>query len=90
MTVTGKTVGENLKGFPVLDRDVIRSLDQPYHSEGGIAILYGNLAPEGGVVKQSAVAPEMLQRTAVHGSSRASRMRQPPFSMGLSSPETWS
>jgi dihydroxy-acid dehydratase len=64
MTVTGKTVGENLKGFPVLDRDVIRSLDQPYHSEGGIAVLYGNLAPEGAVVKQSAVAPEMLQRTA--------------------------
>jgi dihydroxy-acid dehydratase len=63
MTVTGKTVGENLKGFPVLDRDVIRSLNQPYHEEGGIAILYGNLAPEGGVVKQSAVAPEMLRRT---------------------------
>jgi dihydroxy-acid dehydratase len=63
MTVTGKTVGDNLKVFPVLDRDVIRSLDQPYHNEGGIAILYGNLAPEGAVVKQSAVAPEMLQRT---------------------------
>ena len=63
MTVTGKTVGDNLKGFPVLDRDVIRSLDQPYHREGGIAVLYGNLAPEGAVVKQSAVAPEMLQRT---------------------------
>lgn len=63
MTVTGKTVGDNIKGFPVLDRDVIRSLNQPYHKEGGIAILYGNLAPEGAVVKQSAVAPEMLQRT---------------------------
>jgi dihydroxy-acid dehydratase len=67
LTVTGKTVGENLKGFPVCDRDVIRSLDQPYHSEGGIAVLYGNLAPEGAVVKQAAVAPEMLQRT---GSAR--------------------
>jgi dihydroxy-acid dehydratase len=63
MTVTGKTVGENLKGFPVFDRDVIRPLDQPYHSEGGIAVLYGNLAPEGAVVKQSAVAPEMHKRT---------------------------
>jgi dihydroxy-acid dehydratase len=63
MTVTGKTVGDNLKQFPVLDRDVIRSLDQPYHREGGIAVLYGNLAPEGAVVKQSAVAPEMLRRT---------------------------
>ena len=62
MTVTGKPVGDNLKAFPVLDRDVIRAFDQPYHKEGGIAILYGNLAPEGAVVKQSAVAPEMLQR----------------------------
>ncbi len=62
MTVTGKPVGDNLKAFPVLDRDVIRTFDQPYHKEGGIAILYGNLAPEGAVVKQSAVAPEMLQR----------------------------
>jgi dihydroxy-acid dehydratase len=63
VTVTGKTAGENIKGFPIFDRDVIRPLDQPYHSEGGIAVLYGNLAPEGAVVKQSAVAPEMLQRT---------------------------
>lgn len=62
-TVTGKAVGDNLAASKVLDRDVIRSLDAPYHSEGGIAILYGNLAPEGAVVKQAAVAPEMLQRT---------------------------
>ncbi|HQN18732.1 MAG TPA: dihydroxy-acid dehydratase [Syntrophobacteraceae bacterium] len=64
MTVTGKTAGDNLRAFPVLDRDVIRPIDQPYHNEGGIAVLYGNLAPEGAVVKQSAVAPEMLRRTA--------------------------
>jgi len=63
-TVTGKTVGENLDASRILDRDVIRSVDTPYHSEGGIAILYGNLAPEGAVVKQAAVAPEMLQRDA--------------------------
>lgn len=63
MTVTGRTVGDNVKSFPVLDHDVIRPLDRPYHNEGGIAILYGNLAPEGAVVKQSGVAPEMLQRT---------------------------
>jgi dihydroxy-acid dehydratase len=63
LTVTGKTVGENLEKVKVLDHSVIRSLGNPYHREGGIAILYGNLAPEGGVVKQSAVAPEMLQRT---------------------------
>jgi dihydroxy-acid dehydratase len=62
-TVTGRTVGENLETVRVLDRDVIRSLDAPYHQQGGIAVLYGNLAPEGAVVKQSAVAPEMLQRT---------------------------
>jgi dihydroxy-acid dehydratase len=64
MTVTGKTAGDNLREFPVLDREVIRPIDQPYHNEGGIAVLYGNLAPEGAVVKQSAVAPEMLRRNA--------------------------
>jgi len=60
MTVTGKTVGENLKKARVLDPDVIRPLDQPYSKEGGIAILRGNLAPDGAVVKQSAVAADML------------------------------
>lgn len=62
LTVSGRTVGENIDAAQVLDREVIRSLDNPYHREGGIAILRGNLAPEGAVVKQSAVAPEMLQR----------------------------
>ena len=62
LTVTGGTVGENIDAARVLDREIIRSLDNPYHREGGIAILRGNLAPEGAVVKQSAVAPEMLQR----------------------------
>ncbi len=60
-TVTGKTVGENIRSAGVRDREVIRPLDNPYHKEGGIAILYGNLAPEGSVVKQSAVAPKMLK-----------------------------
>ncbi len=60
-TVTGKTLGENIDSAEVRDREVIRPLDNPYHKEGGIAILYGNLAPEGSVVKQSAVAPEMLK-----------------------------
>ncbi|MGO9314989.1 MAG: dihydroxy-acid dehydratase [Syntrophobacteraceae bacterium] len=62
LTVTGKSVGENLKDARVLRPEVIRPLESPYHKEGGIAILYGNIAPEGGVVKQSAVAPEMLIR----------------------------
>lgn len=60
-TVTGKTVGENLKNTAVLNREVIRSKDNPVHREGGIAILKGTLAPEGAVVKQSAVDPKMLK-----------------------------
>jgi dihydroxy-acid dehydratase len=59
MTVTGKTLGDNLKGVRVRDQEIIRSLDNPYHARGGIAVLYGNLAPDGAVVKQSAVADEM-------------------------------
>ena len=60
MTVTGKTVGENIRNAQVLDRDVIRSVKDPYSKEGGIAILRGNLAPDGAVVKQSAVSQNML------------------------------
>lgn len=60
LTVTGKTVAENLEGARVLDHDVIRPLDNPFSKTGGIAVLHGNLAPEGSVVKRSAVAPEML------------------------------
>ena len=62
MTVTGKTVGENLRDARVLDSDVIHSVDNPYSKQGGIAILRGSLAPGGAVVKQSAVAPEMMCR----------------------------
>ena len=67
MTVTGRTVGENLDalGAKVRDADVIRSVDAPYSPQGGIAILKGSLAPGGAVVKQSAVAPEMMVREAV-------------------------
>ena len=60
LTVTGKTVGVNLKEAAVLNSDVIRPLNNPYSKEGGIAILRGNLAPDGAVVKQSAVAERML------------------------------
>jgi dihydroxy-acid dehydratase len=60
LTVTGQTVGVNLKGAAVLNSDVIRPLNNPYSKEGGIAILRGNLAPDGAVVKQSAVAERML------------------------------
>jgi len=60
MTATGKTLGENLAKVKVRDHEIIRSTDNPYHEKGGIAVLYGNLAPDGAVVKQSAVADEML------------------------------
>ncbi|WP_300672648.1 dihydroxy-acid dehydratase [Desulfoluna sp.] len=61
ITVTGATVGENSKNARILDPDVIRSWDSPYHEEGGLAVLFGNIAPDGCVVKQSAVLPEMMQ-----------------------------
>ena len=60
MTVTGKTVGENIEGCVNLDTNVIRPIENPYSETGGIAVLKGNLAPEGSVVKRSAVLPEML------------------------------
>ena len=60
MTVTGKTVGENIKDCVNLNPEVIRPIDNPYSQTGGIAVLRGNLAPEGSVVKRSAVLPEML------------------------------
>ncbi len=60
LTVTGKTVGENIAGCENRDREVIRPAEAPYSETGGIAVLRGSLAPEGGVVKRSAVAPEML------------------------------
>jgi dihydroxy-acid dehydratase len=61
ITVTGKTLAENIESAKVLDAQVIRPLDNPYMQEGGIAVLRGNLAPDGAVVKQSAVVPEMLK-----------------------------
>ena len=60
LTVTGKTVGENTAGVRIANREVIRPLEKPYHEEGGIAILRGNLAPDGAVVKQAAVDKAML------------------------------
>ncbi len=60
ITVTGKTVGENIEGCINLNHDVIRPVENPYSEAGGIAVLRGNLAPNGSVVKRSAVLPEML------------------------------
>lgn len=61
ITATGGTVAENLVTVRVLNHDVIRSIEAPYSKTGGIAVLFGSLAPNGGVVKRSAVAPEMQQ-----------------------------
>lgn len=61
ITATAKTVGENIKNCVNLNPDVIRPIENPYSQTGGIAILKGNLAPDSGVVKRSAVAPEMLK-----------------------------
>jgi len=60
ITVTGKTVGENISDAYIQDPDVIKSVEKPYRDTGGLAILRGSLAPDGAVVKQAAVAPEMM------------------------------
>jgi dihydroxy-acid dehydratase len=62
-TVTGKTLGENIASAEVLDRKVIRSVEEPYAATGGLAVLYGNLAPNGAVVKTGAVNPSMIKHT---------------------------
>ena len=61
ITVTGKSVGKNLKSVSNLNPQIIRPFSNPYHDQGGLAVLFGNLAPDGCVVKQSAVCDEMLQ-----------------------------
>lgn len=60
LTVTGKTVAENLSSAKIMNEKVVRPLNDPIHNEGGLAILYGNLAPEGAVVKRAAVTQEMM------------------------------
>jgi dihydroxy-acid dehydratase len=66
-TVTGRNLAENVTGVGVRDESVIRPLDAPYSASGGLAILFGNLAPDGAVVKRAVVAPEMRQH---HGPAR--------------------
>ncbi|MGC4045456.1 MAG: dihydroxy-acid dehydratase [Armatimonas sp.] len=61
ITVTGKTLGENIANAPVHDTDVVRPLDNPYSAKGGLGVLFGNLAPNGSVLKTGAVAPSMMQ-----------------------------
>jgi len=61
LTATGKLLGENLKGKKVMNPEIIRPIENPYHATGGLAVLFGNLAPEGAVVKRSAVDDSMLR-----------------------------
>lgn len=63
MTCTGKTVGENIANCEIKNTEIIRTIDNPYSTTGGIAVLKGNLAPDGCVVKRSAVAPEMMHHS---------------------------
>ena len=63
LTVTGKTIAENVEGARVLNPEVVRPLENPFSKTGGLQVLWGNIAPEGCVVKRSAVAPEMLKHT---------------------------
>ncbi|GHU50978.1 dihydroxy-acid dehydratase [Clostridia bacterium] len=63
MTVTGSSIGDNTRNTVILDKDVIHTVDAPYRNRGGLAILRGNLAPDGAVVKESAVAEEMLKHS---------------------------
>jgi dihydroxy-acid dehydratase len=63
ITVTGKTIKENISAVVNKDKEVIRSIDHPYHPIGGLAALFGNIAPDGSIVKQSAVAPNMLKHS---------------------------
>jgi len=61
ITVTGKNIGQNIENTSILDSDVIRTIDNSYHSKGGIVFLKGNLAPQGAVVKSSAIHSDMLR-----------------------------
>jgi dihydroxy-acid dehydratase len=60
LTVTGRRMGENIEGLKIPEQKVIRTINNPYHETGGLAVLFGSLAPDGAVVKQAAVDPEML------------------------------
>ncbi|MEM3402334.1 MAG: dihydroxy-acid dehydratase [Candidatus Hadarchaeales archaeon] len=65
LTVTGKTVRENIKFAIIRDKEVIRPPTRPYRKEGGIAILYGSLAPEGAVVKYAGISPKMMRKRGI-------------------------
>lgn len=88
-TVTGKTVGENLETAENLDTSLIRPLEEPYSKTRRHRRLFGNLAPDGCVVKQSAVAPKCCGTRAPPGCSTARRRPSPSSTPGASVPATW-
>ena len=91
LTVTGRTVAENLAALdpPAPDGEVVHPLSAPIHADGGIAVLRGSLAPNGGVVKVAGIDSHRASR-ARPGSSTASRARSRPSWPGRSSPAPWS
>lgn len=89
ITVTGKTVAENIAGCVNKNPDVIRPIENPYSETGGIAVLKGNLAPETAVVKRSAVAPEMMVHEARPEYLTARTMPLPPSREAKSYPGMW-
>ena len=89
MTCTGKTIAENLEGVVNRNPEIIRPIDNPYSKTGGIAVLKGNLAPDGCVVKQSAAGPEMMTHTGPPGYSTPRTTPSPPSTPARSWPATW-
>ena len=88
-TVTGKTLGENIKGAHILNEKAIRPIENPYSETGGLQILWGNIAPDGCVVKRSAVAPEMQKHAGPARVSTARRRPSPPSTRARSSRAMW-
>ena len=86
MTVTGKTVGENIKNAKNLDHSVIRPVEDPFSETGGIAVLRGNLAPDGSVVKRSAVSPKMLKHEGTARVFECEEDAQTAINAGLINP----
>lgn len=89
-TVSGKTVGENIAGRTIRNAGAIRPISEPYSETGGIAILWGNLAKDGCVVKRSAVAPEMLVHTGPARVLTVKRTRSQPSMRAASRTAKWS
>ena len=90
ITATGKTVGENIANVTIKDTEVIRPLNAPYHAQGGLAVLYGNLAPNGCVVKQSAVREEMLRHEGPARVFDSEDMASEAIMAGKINPAMWS